>query len=523
MFRAVDQLSEDLHRFVADRTSITLPFAFANEDVGTAIIQIAAGKAPADLLQQSGASDEVSIDDLRSAAQHFVAKVMLATGSDLFTVLGVSSACELLAYRDNYRRLMAMVHPDARPTGFPTDAAIRVNHAYAVLSDPEQLENYKAQRESLRDDAPVAPSIGAGLRSQQSSRPASTLGFAGRIGALLFRARERGLLLWLALLLLVPVGGALYLTLSENPQARLVEARPKLGSSQAITVLAPPGSSSLAAPSTPVFRTNKAEKESPESTQNTGARRPPMEPSIRPIPPTATQTPALVFETSLSMARLATLVEPASATIATANPVAISTPSKGSASLAPTPNLADAQTRSAPNPDVEIVPTPPVNTAPLIAQAEPSVADKPPIATCSSPVRAPAAETRAPITTAVGTPVTFRLRSVDVEDVLMRFSNAYETGSLSGFDQVLAPGMPGRSQLLTDYGRVFQVTRNRSIRFIQLKHATAGERMATRGYAVVTTTDQENRVSKQRVYIEMEISIDRNVPRIERISNYVIN
>ena len=105
----------------------------------------------------------------------------------------------------------------------------------------------------------------------------------------------------------------------------------------------------------------------------------------------------------------------------------------------------------------------------------------------------------------------------------MRFSNAYETGSLSGFDQVLAPGMPGRSQLLTDYGRLFQVTRNRSIRFIQLKHAIAGERMATRGYAVVTTTDQENRVSKQRVYIEMEISIDRNVPRIERISNYVIN
>ena len=63
----------------------------------------------------------------------------------------------------------------------------------------------------------------------------------------------------------------------------------------------------------------------------------------------------------------------------------------------------------------------------------------------------------------------------------------------------------------------------RAMPFIQLKHATAGERMATRGYAEVTTTDQENRVSKQRVYLELEIGIDHNVPRIERISNYVVN
>ena len=83
--------------------------------------------------------------------------------------------------------------------------------------------------------------------------------------------------------------------------------------------------------------------------------------------------------------------------------------------------------------------------------------------------------------------------------------------------------MQGRGQLLSDYGRVFQHTLNRSIRFIQLKHAATGDKMSTRGYAMVTTTDQENRVSKQRVYIEIEIGIDHNVPRIERLSNYVIN
>ena len=120
-------------------------------------------------------------------------------------------------------------------------------------------------------------------------------------------------------------------------------------------------------------------------------------------------------------------------------------------------------------------------------------------------------------------PVTYRLKAADIEDVLTRFSNAYESGSLPAFEQVLAHSLPGRGQLLSDYGRVFERTANRSIRFIQLTHAATGDKMSTRGYAMVTTTDQDNRVSKQRIYLEMEIGIERNVPRIERISNYVIN
>ena len=182
--------------------------------------------------------------------------------------------------------------------------------------------------------------------------------------------------------------------------------------------------------------------------------------------------------------------------------------------------LKTAQTNAA---DVEHSPLSSANPAVATVRAEPQVLDKPlPVTASALPARLMATEARR-VTTAVGTPTGHRLRSVDVEDILARFSNAYETGSVSGFDQVLAPGMPGRSQLLTDYGRVFQITRNRSIRFIQLKHTASGDRMATRGYAVVTTTDQENRVSKQRVYLEFEIGIDHNVPRIERISNYVVN
>ena len=77
--------------------------------------------------------------------------------------------------------------------------------------------------------------------------------------------------------------------------------------------------------------------------------------------------------------------------------------------------------------------------------------------------------------------------------------------------------------MLNDYERVFSATRQRSIKFNQLKHAAAGDRVATSGYATVTTTDQDNRVVTQRVFLEFEISRERGEARIERLANYVIN
>ena len=77
--------------------------------------------------------------------------------------------------------------------------------------------------------------------------------------------------------------------------------------------------------------------------------------------------------------------------------------------------------------------------------------------------------------------------------------------------------------MLSDYERVFLTTRQRSIKFNQLKHAANGERVATSGYATVTTTNQENRTVTQRVFLEFEIGRERGEPRIERLANYVIN
>ena len=114
-------------------------------------------------------------------------------------------------------------------------------------------------------------------------------------------------------------------------------------------------------------------------------------------------------------------------------------------------------------------------------------------------------------------------RSADAEDVLVRFSNAYESGSIDAFSKLLAPGMAGRRQMLSDYERVFQTTRRRSIKFNQLKHAVDGQRVSTSGSATVTTTDQDNRTVIQRVFLEFEIGSDVGEPRIQRLANYVIN
>ena len=69
----------------------------------------------------------------------------------------------------------------------------------------------------------------------------------------------------------------------------------------------------------------------------------------------------------------------------------------------------------------------------------------------------------------------------------------------------------------------FQLTRQRNIRFTKLRHSTVGDRLATSGYAIVTTIDYENRTSVQRVFLEFEIGREQDEPRIERLANYVLN
>ena len=121
---------------------------FASTAIGAAILQLAAGRVPPALKSQ--ALSPMELTEVTAAAQAYVAHVMLAPSSDLLGILGVADDFTPGELRDNYRRLMALVHPDARPVGFPDDAASRVNKAFATLSDdamaPPSAANHPARR-----------------------------------------------------------------------------------------------------------------------------------------------------------------------------------------------------------------------------------------------------------------------------------------------------------------------------------------------------------------------------------------
>ncbi len=85
-------------------------------------------------------------ETLVEAARAFVRQVCLWERATHYQVLCLDPGASPESVRENYRLLMALLHPDrqedsARPE-WPTGHAQRVNEAYAVLSDAAQREDY---------------------------------------------------------------------------------------------------------------------------------------------------------------------------------------------------------------------------------------------------------------------------------------------------------------------------------------------------------------------------------------------
>ena len=148
------------------------------------------------------------------------------------------------------------------------------------------------------------------------------------------------------------------------------------------------------------------------------------------------------------------------------------------------------------------------------------------VVTADRVVRAPASIQVLPVqgtSTAPPPPTESRVNPADADDILVKLSGAYEAGSIAAFSKVFATSMAGRRQLLSDYERVFQQTRQRSIRFTQFKHKVSGEKLLTAGFAVVSTVDNDNRVASQRIFLEIDIGRDPEGLKIERLHNYPLN
>lgn len=508
MFESIETLESDLIRFADAGFVLPLPFRLTSSAVGKALIQLAGGKVPM-LLSHFAASDGSARSEVQKSASRFVAEVMLSPVCNHFTTLGVSPDVDAGELRDNFRRLMALVHPDARPVGFPEDAASRVNRAYAVLADANTRETYTALEIGTTSisaltsiPSPSGPTETRSPRRRSNAKSSWLLGWANAL-----RARQS--LLWLSALLLVPIGLALLSIFAHNEPQRLVVARPPLSSSPTIAPLETPPAltDSTISASPPKVNTESPGTSGalPTSTNRLAARVP-----ISEIAPNQTASTQVIPQPRPTM----TAQLPLRNVEISSRPPAVAAPN-----LTPTqPNAAsEPQSRGAAQPEtvaairvpeLQSPPTPPIiATTGSISGTVATIAASPPRASSGTE------KSDAPP----------KVRSTDAEDVVVRFSNAYESGSLGAFSQLLSPVMPGRRQLLNDYERVFSATRQRTIKFNQLKHSALGERLATSGYAVVTTTDQYNRIMTQRVFLEFEIGRDRGEPRIERLANYVIN
>ena len=518
MFDSLDNLEQDLRQFSDDSFRVPGGFKLGSSEVGKTLIKLAAGK-PVDAQDGDGEllSDGAAVAKRREAAARFVSDVMLSSSSNYFTTLGVAPNADSAVIRDNFRRLMALVHPDAQPVGFPPDAASRVNQAYAVLSESGSRAAYAARELGVSPFGPVVFNAEPAARRSVASAPDGVdRRPTGRLGTWLQTFRARQTLLWVAALLLLPLGAAMVSFFSYAPPQQLViaqhptdisaERRTGTNSSQ---VSLSPAEAQIAetVTSQPAKPTEIAKPPSPPATRNIPKSAPPSAENVGQV----SQFPLkLSFETS----------QPASRNEAPTAAVS-PPPEAASAVVTPPPTASARRAIVAASADT----TPARQLSPALAPVEPTRVPAPD-ASGAAPAAVQVAVQTPPAARAaiVERPeAANRVKPSDAEAMVVRFSNAYESGSISAFGQLFAPSMASRRQMLNDYERVFSATRQRTIKFNQLKHSVLGERLSTSGYALVTTTDQDNRIMTQRVFLEFEFGRDRGEPRIERLANYVIN
>lgn len=512
MFDSVATLVADLDAFVQNDPAAVCRRARVSTDAGRLILLLAAGKR-ADI-PGLNADDAEHLQALGVAARRVIAEVFLAPDADHFITLGLSPDADNAAIREHFRRLMAVVHPDAKPIGFPDDAAVRVNQAYAVLSSEESKSAYlDALVRPLGEATPTAV-MHAGSAGRSASRgPRARAPWRGLLGALFAALRTRNALLWFALILIVPFVALLVPAFQRAEPVRLVEARPAESDSK--------GAASYSAPTRPV--------EAVTVTGNLIATPPP----VADASPAGANTPGarvdgLSLTAGFGKRSLELLAERRAGAQAPGSERQTAAASRSGAPplapVAPAAAGADVALPIARGPvpvDGGLRPAaPPLRDAvPMVAVAEPpatAVSAPPAAANQTLPVNSPAQRAQVAVEAT-------SFRTGELDDLLVRFANAYESGSITGFAQLFSPNMSGRRQMLMEYERMFAATRSRTIKFNQLKHSMNGERVSTAGYATVTTIDQDNRSATQRVFLEFEIGRDRGQPRIERLANYAIN
>ena len=519
MFDRPASLIDDVDQLAETQQFPSPGSALSSSDVGQSIIMLALGRVPSTYI---GLAAEHKVSDLRQqTARQLIARWFLAREASLYAALGVAPDCSHEILRENYRRLMGLVHPDTRPVGFPEDSASRVNMAYSVLADAERRASYDASIALLTQQSPPAsqqPTMVA-ARARASQQDA----FFDRFRSALPQVRFGHGLLVIAGLMLLPIGYAVYSLTNRDIEPQIVEARPNFSMSpdsasrsepftSSEVVASGTGSGNSPAPANKPPQPNKALAVAPGSQPGTTVDLPPklvlstrlqdLIGGTSQVATTSNETPTRLQNNAASLApvRSSTLTG-----TMTQREAVIATRS-ATAGTPPTTALSSTFERTAPKSQLSSDTSPQVTAPDRVMRASTS----PPIAPLQTSVAS----------VSVADP---RVNPADADDVLVKLSGAYEAGSIAAFSKVFATSMAGRRQLLSDYDRVFQQTRQRSIRFTQFKHKVSGEKLLTSGFAVVSTIDNDNRSSSQRIFLEIDIGRDSEGLKIERLHNYPLN
>lgn len=524
MFDRPESLLDDMDQLAETQTFPLASFALSSSEVGQSVIMLALGRMPS---AHIGLAADDRVSDLRQqTARQLVARWFLASEATLYASLGVAPDCSHEMLRENYRRLIGLVHPDTRPVGFPEDSASRVNMAYSVLADAERRASYDASMALLKQQTP-SPSQQATTSVSVRARASQADGIFDRFRSAVPQVQFGNGLLAIAGLMLLPIGYAVYSLANRDVQPQIVEARAKLGSSTDIssrpeesinTGIAAPspyaavGDNPLVAANTSIGQSKITTLANRSSSSSTPER-----------------SPKLTFSTQLQ-----NLIG-GSLQVAAPSAEAPTRVANNTVSLAPVRPSTDSSVTVQPEAIVATRIVSAITTAPTLSSAataertaikSPTSADAAgPVVTADRVVRMPASVQVPPVqsSTTPPPPTESRVNPADADDVLVKLSGAYEAGSIAAFSKVFATSMAGRRQLLSDYERVFQQTRQRSIRFTQFKHKVSGEKLLTSGFAVVSTIDNDNRSSSQRIFLEIDIARDSEGLKIERLHNYPLN
>lgn len=511
MFERIETLIDDLRAFVADPSVVVIPFAFASHELGAGVLQLAAGKTP-HLLE----SREPNAQDFR-AAQQFIASVAFNSKNNYFTLLCVDRNAPDEALKDNYRRLIALVHPDVNPIGFPADAASRVNLGYALLSNAhartayaESIDRIPAVVAPGKKDSPnEAKKAQVGVKPQ---RPSSSR----RLFAWIKRPQFGFGLLALATLLILPVIFMLSKMANDTGSERLISGREgseQKASADAAARLQVPTANSHRESNVALLAESNSTASRQVAATHSDARV--KLSAVTGVVVEPVNTPKDAQEQG-AVKRLSDAVVPLPGAALAPNP----TPKMNSSVPLPFRLFEQQEPAVAPLENRATRPAAPQMSAPVLVDAAPYRSSGSAVIAQIAAQAPPVAATQNPPAAAL---LSIDVRSRDSEDALLRFGSAYEQGSIDAVQALFASAMPGRSLMIADYQRVFSNTRQRNIRFLQLKHSVAGQHVTTVGQAVVNTIGTDNKSSSQRVFLEIDVMRVGNDVRIERMSNYALD